>query len=225
MNTSLPQTRSPLNWVERSSLHPSDSWFERSVRFRDRNYGPVDFTIFGPAVPGAEMQFTGVTATAESGDSMGRETLMRLTERLAVRATVTPGHVLRVLPPITEDQAVGATGPTPGEPLDGLIELRYGPNIQLRLEGEGDFSFRRGVEDGKEILDRLASEDFGGATKTGICLSASENPWRLVITLPRGWPAACVLFWGSQFLLGFFRAHAEHRSLSGSSRLPNQDSA
>jgi hypothetical protein len=160
------------------------------------------------------MQFAGVAATMDSQKPESRETLLRLAERLAVRAPVASGHVLRVLPPQAEDD-VAPPFPSPlSEPLDGLIELRFGAGSQLRFEAEGDACVLGAVLTGKETLDRLSSEDCGGGTETEGQLVLTENPWRLVMVLPRAWPAPVVVFWGSQFLLGFFRAHAESRSLA-----------
>jgi hypothetical protein len=173
-----------------------------------------EFTIFGPAVPGLDMQFAGVAATTDSLNPASRETLLRLAERLAVRAPVAAGHVLRVLPPQAQEEVLPPFPSPLSEPLDGLIELRFGAGSQLRFEAEGDACFLGAVLAGKEILDRLGSEDCGGGAETESRLVLTENPWRLVIVLPRAWPAPVVVFWSSQFLLGFFRAHAESRSLA-----------
>lgn len=217
MSKSLQPSRQQLSaWGESGeSFHPAGSWFERSVRFRGRDLGRPDFTVFGPSLPGTEAQFVGIRGMTPGEDPIGAETLLRLMERLAVQPQVVSGHVLRALPVRAYGEIRGLERDASiSEPVDGLIELTTGNRSVLQLRAEGPPAFLGAVRAGEELLRRLGSEDFGGRAPVRTETAVEDAPWLLAIELPREWPRAVVLHWGNQFLIGFFRAHAEDLRLA-----------
>ena len=216
MSQGLHPFRPRFGWGEPSESHPSGSWFDRPVHFRGQPYSRPDATVFGPQLPGREMQFAGVAATGSGGDPGETEILLRILERLAVQAPVACGHVLRILPLGVDRANDEAQSWAQGEPLDGLIELRLGPDPEPRLEGEGPSRVIRAAQMAEETLQRLGSEDFGGALNLRSHWVPNSSPWHLTIVWPRAWPCALTLHWSGQFFLAFFRAHAEFLRLASS---------
>ena len=198
---------------------------ERTFEHGGSRYGVPVFTFYGTPLHSLETGFVGLMGVNGPGERLPAEILLQLIERLAIQPNIASGRVLRLMP-VTDPVALelGDRGEAANENeqlarivtgfqsqyLDGLIEIHAGDQDVLCIQAKGDSAFREGLERSREALLRLANEDSLTAPIDDEELpEAFEGDWHMSIIVPRSWSDSLAVHWVSQFLVVFFRAHAD----------------
>lgn len=222
-------------FLEHCEISPSlVGRIEQFVHFEGRKYGVPVFTVFGPPHPGLGTELVGLIGVNTGQDAVTADTLLQLIERLALQPHIASGHILRIVP--VSDPVCLESGnhsfpkPSsefrlPGKAVDGVIEIRLTDEAAFQISAEGPSEVLQAVLAGEDALARLGSEEAGGEVVAEGSLVQHPGNWRVVLGLPRSWPASIAVHWASQLLVVFFRTRVALLTAAGRARCAWADSA